>query len=186
MKANRPRGGPTVSDLRSAAVVGPMRAWPAGCGGARRRASQARRIVRAVGLRATGRVAEIADELRRRPAGESAVEALRAVLYAEVDVEGMLRRWELRNELVRVYPALLPRHLASMVQIEEALGAALADRLGADSGSDPLPRVLVAAALAVVRSTLAWWWENSDRGTDFMEVLDRTFSRLVPDLAGKS
>lgn len=48
-----------------------------------------------------------------------------------------------------------------------------------------MPRVLVAAALAVVRSTLAWWWENSDRGTDFMEVLDRTFSRLVPDLAGK-
>ena len=126
---------------------------------------------------------ELADELRCRPAAEGPADALRAVLLA--DVHGMLRRWELRNELVRSYPGLLPRHLTSMVQVEEALAEALADRLGVDPTVDPSPRALVAAALAVVRATLAWWWEASDRATPLLEVLDRAYTQLVADLPTK-
>lgn len=128
---------------------------------------------------------EVAEELRQRPAGEGAATALRAVLFAHVDSEGMLRRWELRNQLVRDYPALLPRYLAAIVQVEEALAAALAERMDVDIRTDPTPRVLVATALAVIRSTLDWWWESSDCGTDFTDILDRTFSRLMPDPGGR-
>lgn len=123
----------------------------------------------------------LADELRDRPASESPADALRAVMFDDVD--GMLRRWELRNQLVRSYPALLPRHLAAMVQVEDALAAALAARLRVDPDVDPGPRVLVAAALAVSRATLAWWWEQSDRTTPLADVLNRTYSRVIASLA---
>src|SRR5690606_2775103 len=97
-----------------------------------------------------GALAEMADDLRARPAGEPPRDALRAVLVSGVDTEAMVRRWEQRNELVRRYPALLPRYLEGIVQLEEALAAALADRLGTDLARDPAPRVLAAAALAIV------------------------------------
>lgn len=126
---------------------------------------------------------ELADELRDRPQDERPTEALRAVLLADVD--GMLRRWELRNELVRRYPALLPRYLASMVQVEEALAGALADRVGVDPSVDPSPRVLVASALAVLRATVAWCWEQPDRATPLLDVVERTFTQLVADLPGQ-
>jgi AcrR family transcriptional regulator len=123
-------------------------------------------------------LAEIAADLRQRPKRESPAVALGAVLLAGMD-DGMLQRWRLRTELVERYPALLPRYLASMVDVEEALAEALADRLGVDARSDPFPRVLVATALAVVRSTLAWWWDVSDRSAPLPELLQQTFADLV-------
>jgi AcrR family transcriptional regulator len=127
---------------------------------------------------------EMAEELRQRPQDESPAEALRAVLLAEVDADGMLKRWRLRNELVRRYPALLPRYLASMVELEEVLTTALADRIGVDEHEDHRPRVLVAAALAVLRSTLGWWADDANRAETkkLTDVLERTFATLVPDL----
>lgn len=129
-----------------------------------------------------GVLSELAEDLRGRPDDERPVDSLHAVLLAEVNADGWLRRWQLRNELVRRHPELLPHHLEAMVQVEQALADALADRLGADPGADPTPRVLVATALAVMRSTLAWWWEDSDRSIPLTDVLDGTFSQLVPDL----
>ncbi|MEA3075889.1 MAG: hypothetical protein QOF60_797 [Actinomycetota bacterium] len=131
-----------------------------------------------------GVLAEMAEELRQRPTDESPAEALRAVLLAEVDADGMLRRWRLRNELVQRYPNLLPRYLASMVELEDVLTTALADRIGVDEHKDHRPRVLVAAALAVLRSTLGWWADDANRSTTkkLTDVLERTFATLVPDL----
>jgi AcrR family transcriptional regulator len=119
----------------------------------------------------------LADELRCRPASEGPADALRAVMLDDVD--GMLRRWELRNQLVRSCPALLPRHLAVMVQLEEALAGALAERLGVDPDVDPLPRALVAAALAVLRATLVWWWEQSDRTTPLADALNDAYASVI-------
>jgi AcrR family transcriptional regulator len=128
-----------------------------------------------------GVLEDLADEVRRRPEGEGPVDTLRAVLLAEADPGAILRRWQLRNELVRRYPALLPRHLATSVQIEEALARALADRAGRDLADDPAPRIFVAAALAALRAALAWW-EESDGGTPLAGVLDAALAQLVPDL----
>jgi AcrR family transcriptional regulator len=133
-----------------------------------------------VGVEPTA-LATLADDLRRRPTTEGPAAALRAVLLAEVDPDGLLRRWKLRNELVRTYPQLLPRYLLSMVQVEEALTAALAERLGVDPSVDPQPRVLVAAALAVVRASLAWWWDVSDHRTPLLEVLEQSYSQFIAD-----
>ncbi|MGH9263051.1 MAG: TetR/AcrR family transcriptional regulator [Acidimicrobiales bacterium] len=131
-----------------------------------------------VGVEA-GVLAELAEEVRQRPAGERPVETLRSVLLAELDSGAMLRRWQLRNELVRRYPSLLPRHLATTVQVEEALARAFADRSGVDPAVDPGPRIFVAAALASVRAALAWW-EESDHQTPVTAVVEAALSQLAP------
>jgi AcrR family transcriptional regulator len=120
---------------------------------------------------------ELADELRARPAAESPVDALRAVVFSDLDASGVLRRWQVRNDLVRRYPALLPRYLASTVEIEVALAAALADRMQVDLAHDPAPRVLAAAALASLRASLAWW-EESDRTIPIDDLLDRALVHI--------
>jgi hypothetical protein len=94
----------------------------------------------------------------------------------------MARRWQLRNGLVRRYPVLLPRHLATTVQVEEVLAGALAARWGRDLAVDPAPRIFVAAALAALRAALTWW-EESDRSTPLDAVFDVALSHLVTDLA---
>ncbi len=128
-----------------------------------------------------GVLSELADEVRRRPASEGPFDSLRAVLLTENDSTTMVRRWQLRNDLVRRYPALLPRYLAGTVQVEEALAGAFAARSGLDARMDPRPRIFVAAALAALRGALAWW-EESDRSTSLAAVLDVAFSQLSPDL----
>lgn len=128
-----------------------------------------------------GVLAELVHEVRSRPAAEQPIDILRAVLLADDDASVMVRRWQLRNELVRRYPALLPRHLASTVQVEEALARALATRSGLDPATDPGPRIFVAAALAALRAALAWW-EESDRSTPLAAVLESALAQVVPDL----
>lgn len=125
---------------------------------------------------------ELADEVRERPQHEQPAEALRAVLLGDVDPGEMLRRRQLRNDLAERYPALLPRHLASLIQIEVALAGAVADRMGVDAATDPVPRVLVAAVMAGVRAGLRWW-EESDRTEPLADVLDRAFGIVVADLS---
>lgn len=123
---------------------------------------------------------EVADELRRRPAREGPIDALRAVLLGRDDAEETLRRWQLRSELVRRHPELLPRHLATMAQVESVLAATLAERLGTDPERDPTPRLLVAVVFGVTRAAIAWWEEESDRSEPFSAVLDRAIALLAP------
>jgi AcrR family transcriptional regulator len=131
-----------------------------------------------------GVLTEMAEALRDRPAEENAVEALRAILLDRTDPTTILRKWRLRNELVRRYPALLPRYLAAMADVDIALATALADRLGVDPRTDPEPRILVASVLAGLRAGLAWW-DESDRAEPLADVLDRAFSSVVPEPARK-
>jgi AcrR family transcriptional regulator len=110
-------------------------------------------------------LAELEAELRERPPAEAPLDALREVLAPGVDdVAEAVRRWSLRTELVRRHPALLPRHLAALAEIEAALVRALAVRLGTDPAADPFPAVAVAAAMATLRATAAWWEEAGRPG----------------------
>lgn len=132
-------------------------------------------------------VADLAEELRARPIGEGPTQSLRAVLLPDTaaDADEVVRRWQLRNELVRTYPALLPRHLAAMVEVEEALSSVLAERLDVDPRTDPTPRVMVAAVLAATRSALSWWWDVSDRETELATVVDRVLDHILPKQPGR-
>lgn len=128
-----------------------------------------------------GVLAEVVDDVRRRPPDEQPLDVLRAVLLTENDSTTIVRRWQLRNDLVRRYPALLPRYLAGTVQVEEALAGAFAARAGVDAGTDPGPRIFVATALAALRAALAWW-EESDQSTSLASVIDVALGHLSPAL----
>lgn len=119
---------------------------------------------------------EAADALRARPADESPVAALRAVLFRDGD-ESLLQRWALRIELVRRHPELLARHLVAFDRVTREFGDAIAERMGVDPARDPRPAMVVAAVISVVRSTVAWW-QQSDRTTELVDELSAAFSLL--------
>jgi AcrR family transcriptional regulator len=120
--------------------------------------------------------------MQERPPDEPPLEALRAVLLSGLDgVQGAVRRWSLRTELVRRHPALLPRHLAALAEIEGALVAALAARLRTDPATDPFPAVAVAAAMGVMRAAVASW-EDRGRHGSLEAAVDAAFASLASGL----
>jgi AcrR family transcriptional regulator len=127
-------------------------------------------------------LAELGAELQERPAGESPLEALKAVLASGVDdVAEAMRRWSLRTELVRRHPSLLPRHLAALAEIEAALVRALAARLGTDPVTDPFPAIAVAAAMGTLRAAVASWEDAGRRGS-LDAAVDAAFATLAAGL----
>ncbi len=112
------------------------------------------------------------------------IEALKTVLELE-DSSDLAQRWKQRMELARRFPQLLPRHLAAVAQLERALASAVATRLGVDPNVDPYPRLVVAAAVATMRSTIGWWLQ-SNRRTTLGEAMHRAFEMLRAGLGGPS
>jgi len=112
------------------------------------------------------------------------IEALKTVLELEENSD-LAQRWKQRMELARRFPQLLPRHLAAVAQLERALASAVATRLGVDPNVDPYPRLVVAAAVATMRSTIGWWLQ-SDRRTTLGEAMHRAFEMLRAGLGGPS
>ena len=119
---------------------------------------------------------EAADELRARPADESPVAALRAVLFRDDD-DSLLQRWALRIELVRRHPELLARHLVAFDRVTREFSDAIAERMGVDPARDPRPAIVVAAVISAVRSTVTWW-QQSDHATELVDELNAAFALL--------
>jgi hypothetical protein len=69
-----------------------------------------------------------------------------------------------------------------MVDIERALTAAVAERLGVDPDTDPYPRLIVTSSVATLRSTMEWWLENDQPGR-LRDALRRAFTLLAGGLA---
>jgi len=112
------------------------------------------------------------------------IEALEAVLDAEENSD-LAQRWKQRMDLARRFPQLLPRHLAGVVQLERALADAIASRLGVDANVVPYPRLVVAAAVASMRSTIGWWLQ-SDRSVSLSEAIHSAFEMLRAGLGNPS
>lgn len=126
-----------------------------------------------------GLVADLGAQLEARPAHERPLNAVAEVLVASVDdLPDVARRFAQRIELVRRYPALLPRYLAGQVQIERALIRSLAIRLGVDADLDPYPTIVVSSAVAVHRSTVNWWHEH-DQSVPLPQALRSAFDALA-------
>ncbi|MFE6053557.1 TetR/AcrR family transcriptional regulator [Kitasatospora sp. NPDC056446] len=102
-------------------------------------------------------VAHLADVVRHRPAGRSAVDAVRADLLAAVAAgeptvglsPGMAAFWRIVSDS----PALRARLLELGERAEAALAAVLAEESGA-APDDPLPHVLAGAVAGAHRAVL--------------------------------
>jgi AcrR family transcriptional regulator len=124
---------------------------------------------------------ELADSVTSRPAHETPVVALVHALL-EIASADVAEGWVQRIELVSRHAALLPTHLAAMSAVEDALTAAVAQRAGTSTDGDVRPAAMVAAAVGVLRTTLAWW-ARSDRSIPLEAAMTDAFTFLTSGLS---
>ncbi len=122
--------------------------------------------------------ANVAAALRERPAGEDAWTALRRALDAAVATYQRSPEAALaRLRLIRCTPNLRSHQLERLAQWKEAIGAALAERLGVD-GDDIKVEALVGAALGALDAA-STRWAQSDGAEDLIELIDEAFEVIA-------
>lgn len=128
------------------------------------------------------RVVELRQALAARPAEETPLVALRAVL-GELALTTVERsdEWPLRIEVVRASPDLLPRMMASFAAYERALVEVIACRTGTDPDRDLYPALTTAIAMGAFRAVLAAW-RSSPKARPLSEMLDATFTQVAAGL----
>lgn len=125
--------------------------------------------------------AEVADVVRSRPAEEAPLQAIKQAMRETFEGICEIDERALRMRLVREYPSLLPHHLAAHAELERALAAAVADRLGIDA-DDEYPALVVTCAVAAMRVAVNSW-ENQGRRPRLGRLLDECFDALAAGLA---
>ena len=125
--------------------------------------------------------AALITEFRRRPAGESVLEAIRQAVRAVMERHDDAGRDYVRAlQLIRRAPTLVPRQMAMLTAQESALADAIAERLGATAsmaqseqrstadGPVPVspersryPQLCAAMALAALRVALDRWLDQA-------------------------
>ncbi|MGH7641676.1 MAG: TetR/AcrR family transcriptional regulator [Candidatus Dormibacteria bacterium] len=128
------------------------------------------------------RVVELRQALAARPAEETPLAALRAVL-GELALTTVERsdEWPLRMEVVQASPDLLPRMMASFAAYERALVEVIACRTGTDPDRDLYPALTTAIAMGAFRAVLAAW-RSSPRSRPLSEILDSAFTQVAAGL----
>ncbi len=128
------------------------------------------------------RLQRIVDELRNRPADEARWAALRAsfvVVAADYDAQ--------RDQLVRRFaimahnPSVYARSLQLQAGWEDALADVLSDQIGNENDNGIEPRLMAAAALACMRSSLQHWLLTG-HATPLPELIEGCFDQLAAGL----
>ena len=117
-----------------------------------------------------------------RPAGETPVQALRAVARAQAAEMGTdTELWPLRLKVIDAKPALLARLAAAFGEGERVLAEAVAARTGTRAGVDAYPTLLAGVAGVAMRTALHRWL-----ATDFTaalpDLLDEAWDLLAAGL----
>lgn len=127
--------------------------------------------------------AALAEALAARPADESPVAALRAVLLDFADsLTEREQIWRARMELLRAHPQLWPRMFAAFAAFERTLAEGIAARTGCDPDVDLFPGVAAAAAVGAARVAIAHW-RAADGDTSLPSLLADAFDVLASGLA---
>lgn len=124
-----------------------------------------------------------AEAFRARPAGESPVEALRAVARAQAEeMAGETELWPLRLRVIDEHPVLIGRLAAKFGESERELAAAIAERTGADPDADVYPGLLAAAAGAAMRTALHLWGHAGGFTASLPDLVDQAWDALAAGL----
>ncbi|MFJ4961031.1 TetR/AcrR family transcriptional regulator [Streptomyces sp. NPDC088729] len=131
------------------------------------------------------------DELRRRPAAEAPLEAMRqAMMSAWAGIGETLSEVVSIDLYIRMYqmvestPDLFAAHLQRGVAMENQVVELIAEREGLDVRTDPRPRVAVAAFSSVIRVTGQLWGRSPDPSVESLRGLTQEYlDHLVPALA---
>jgi AcrR family transcriptional regulator len=110
------------------------------------------------------KVATVQRMVVDRPAGETPLEAVCQVLRT-MTLRLAERREErlLRQQVIERHPGLLARQLGEYASFEQALAAAVAERLGAGRADALYCRVVAAVAVAAARSAVSTWMADKGR-----------------------
>ncbi|MFJ8692790.1 TetR/AcrR family transcriptional regulator [Streptomyces roseolilacinus] len=113
------------------------------------------------------------------PPERSTLSVLRDAIAEELThIEDGHDRWELQCTVLGNSPSLFPRFLAARGADEQALIAAVAERLDVDARTDLRPRLLVHTALAAVRSAVELWTATG-RTRPLRALHDEAFAELA-------
>ena len=124
------------------------------------------------------KVATVQRMVVDRPAGETPLEAVCQVLRA-MTLRLAERREErlLRQQVIERHPGLLARQLGEYASFEQALAAAVAERLGAGRADALYCRVVAAVAVAAARSAVSTWMADEGR-RPLAGMVDAAFAQL--------
>ncbi len=123
-----------------------------------------------------------AEEIRARPAGETAVAALRAVTRAQaVEMATESDLWPLRVTVIEAHPALVGRLAAAFGESERVLAAALAERTGTQVDADLYPMLLAGVGAAAMRTALHRWFAT-DFTASLPDLVDEAWALVATGL----
>ncbi|MFI6443694.1 TetR family transcriptional regulator [Kitasatospora sp. NPDC050543] len=132
--------------------------------------------------------------LRRRPAEENPLQALRAAIvqsWRELAVQRDDRPSSVNTalelmQMIEDTPTLLAAHLRRITEQERVVAGLIAEREGLDPALDLRPKVMAAVFGGVLRSAhLSWSAQCEDSGPEGMiALIERHFDQLGAALAG--
>jgi AcrR family transcriptional regulator len=123
----------------------------------------------------------MAESLRTRPAGETPVQAMRAVAHEQAgQMAEETELWPLRLRGIDAHPPLLARLAATFGRAEQAMAAAIAERTGSHP-HDLYPLLLAGVAAAAMRSALHRWLAG-DFTASLPDLVDEAWDVLAAGL----
>ena len=125
---------------------------------------------------------EVVEQLTARPAHETPLEALAALLTERMtgaDDDG--RIWRARAELVRQHPRLRAAQVTSQAALEHELTLVVAQRTGLDAERDAYPALVVAVALSALRNVLGR--SRAGNRQQLAQEIEEAFALLSDGLA---
>ncbi|MEU8933172.1 TetR family transcriptional regulator [Streptomyces sp. NPDC048409] len=136
--------------------------------------------------------AHYVEAVRRRPAEETPLEALRrSVMDSWESIEEAIERYVPVELFLRTYkmieatPSLFAAHLRRQSETEEEIARIVAEREGVDADTDPRPRLVVAVFGAVIRVTERHWSVGGDFSVAAIRELTASYlDQVGPALAG--
>jgi len=122
---------------------------------------------------------ELLHDLVERPAGETPLEALRAMALAAADrLEPTADELQARHRLTQDHPSLAVQRSARFAEVERDLAEEIARRTGLDVDQDAYPTLVVTAAIGAVRVGMSVWQERG-RARPLAAVIGDTFDQLA-------
>lgn len=118
------------------------------------------------------------QRLAARPENESPLASMRAILLQDAPrVEQAKETWRLRLALGAKHPEVFHAAASAGAKFDYAIARAIANRLGHDVTTSPIPR-LVTGVATVARRTALHVWAHGDFAEPYPEVLNRCFDEL--------
>jgi AcrR family transcriptional regulator len=128
----------------------------------------------------------LVEALLARPADEDPLTAARRVMVDKLgEYEDRRVEWSARAELIKRYPSLQARHLASHAHIEKAVCTGVALRAGLDPDRDLYPALVAAIVVAALRTSVMHWRTNQCAGS-LHDLVDGAFGVLASGLVKPS